>query len=775
MIKYNLKLIFRNLVKNKIFSIINILGLTIGLSASMLIYLWVTEELSYDNFHNNYENIYRIYFTETGESTLTLSNVPPALVPTVLNEIPELENGFRYDIYSSTIKYNDKIFIEDLFFTDPEVFDVLNFPFLEGSLLNAFENINSIVLTQKSALKYFGSGNPIGKVITVDGTDEFTVTGVLKDIPSNSSIKPDFIISIENLKQEGFDPNNWNNWGWQSYIKLSESADIVSVELKLNEILKKNKERTDATLYLQPVKNIHLYFLNGEPALLKSIYIFSFIAIIIILIACFNYMNLSTANLYIRAKNTAVQKVLGSNRKTIIKQLLFESILFSFLSLLLALILVEIIRIPFGNFIGKDLTLKYTDPVFIIIIVSVTLIAGLFAGIYPSIKLSSFKPIVALKGFNALKSNKSNLRKVLVIGQFAVSVILISSTLIISKQMNYTLNKDLGIDHDNIVYFQINDKLLNSYDIFKGDLLKSSDINSITRTFQMPSHNKLSVNAAWEGLPDESYVRMNISIGDYYYLKVFGLELIDGRDFSDKLSSDSINLIINQEAAKQLQMETPVGTRASIWYEGEVIGVLKDYHFMPLNTKIEPITIIMDKEFYRICAVKINGKKTSDAIKYIESTFKKYVNDFPFNYHFMNDDYEEIYKSEIQLKELCKYFSFLAIFIACLGLFGLSSFIAENKTKEIAIRKVNGATVRSIVFLLNKEFLKWVFIAIIIALPIAYFWMDKWLQSFIFHIDIGISEFVIAGAIALFIAFSTIAFHAIKAAIANPVNGLRYE
>lgn len=775
MIKYNLKLIFRNILKNKIFSVINILGLTIGLTASMLIYLWVADELSYDKFHINYENIYRIYFTEWGESPITLSNVSPALIPAALREIPEVENGFRYNSSSSTIKYRNIIFKEDLYFVDSELFKVLNFPFEKGLSINALENINSIVLTQKSAYKYFGLENPIGKVITVDDNDEYTVTGVIKNIPANSSIQPDFIISIENLKQEGFDPNNWNEWSWQSYIRLSETADKKIVERKLNEILKKNNGRTNATLYLQPIKNIHLYYLNGEPALLKSIYIFSFIAIIIILIACFNYMNLSTAKLISKAKSTSIQKVLGADRKSIIKQLLFESILFAFLSLLFAFILVEFIRTPFGNFIGKELTIKYQDPVFVVIIVSVTLIVGLIAGIYPAIKLSSYKAIIALKGFNALKSNKSNLRKILIIAQFAISVILIASTLIISKQMDYTLNKDLGIDHNKIVYFQVNDKLLNSYEIFKNDLLKSSDINSITRTFQMPSFNKLSVNASWEEMPEESYIRINISIGDYDYLKVFGLELIDGKDFSDKLASDSINSIINQEAAQQMHMNNPVGTKARIWYDGEVIGVLKNYHFMPLNTKIEPIAIIMDKDFYKICAVKINGDHVSRALNHIEANFKKYAVDFPFDYHFMNDDYEKIYKSEIQLKELYKYFSFLAIFIACLGLFGLSSFIAENKTKEIAIRKVSGASVRSIIFLLNKEFLKWVFISIIVAIPIAYFWMNKWLQSFIFHINIGFVEFFIAGSIAFLIAFFTIALHSIRAANANPVDGLHYE
>ncbi|MBU8892177.1 MAG: ABC transporter permease [Bacteroidales bacterium] len=775
MFNYYIKLVFRNLLKNKTFSFINILGLTIGLTASMLIYLWVADELSYDKFHKDYDNIYRIYFTETSESPLTISNLPPALIPAVLNEIPEVEKGFRYDSYNSTIKYFDKIFKEKLFFVDQGMFDFMDFPFVKGSSEAAFENINSIVLTQKSASKYFGTENPIGKVLTIDGADDHTVTGIIQDIPSNSSIQPDFIIPINSLNQTGHELDNWTEWAWQSFVKLSETTNKSSVEKKINEILKNNIDNDNKTLYLQPVKNMHLYFLNGEPALLKSIYIFSFIAIIIILIACFNYMNLSTAKLISRAKNTAIQKVLGADRKRIIKQLLLESMLFSFLSLIFAFILVEFFRTPFGNLIERDLTIKYTDPVFILIIISVAIVAGLFAGIYPAIKLSSFKPILVLRGFSSLKSNKSNLRKVLVIVQFAVSVILISSTIIISRQMNYTLNKDLGIDHDNIVYFHVNDKLLNSYNVFKADLLESTDIKSITRTFQMPSFNKMSVDATWEGLPEESNVRMNISIGDYDYLKVFGLNLVDGRDFSENLSSDSVNTIINEEAVRQLQMINPVGTSATMWYESEIIGVLKNYHFMPLNTKIEPIAIVMDKGFYKICAVRINGKNVSKAIQYIETTFKKYVDDFPFDYHFMNDDYERMYKSEIQLKELYKFFSFLAIFIACLGLFGLSSFIAENKTKEIAIRKANGATVKSIVFLLNKEFLKWVFIAIFIAIPVAYLWMDKWLQSFIFHIDIGFFEFIIAGIIALLIAFSTIAFHAIRAANANPVESLRYE
>ena len=771
----NFKLIFRNIFKNKLFSTINILGLTIGIASSILIYLWVKDEMSYDKFHSDYEDIYRIYFKETGEFPLTLSNLPPALVPAALQEIPEIENGFRYDWSSSTVKYKDKIFKENLYFIDPEMFDVLNFPFKEGSKSTVFKNINSVVLTQKSAKKYFGEENPVGKILTIDGTDSYTVTGIITDIPSNSSLEPDFIIPVENLEQNEYNVNNWNDWSWKGYIKLSQTNDKSVVEKKLNEILRKNSEKTDVTLYLQPLKNIHLYYLDGEPGLIKTIYIFSFIAVIIILIACFNYMNLSTAKLISKARNTAIQKVLGADRGRVIKQFLFESISFAITSLILALILVEFIRMPFNNFIGKNLTINYKDPLFIVVIVGITFLTGVLAGIYPAVKLSSFEPMIALKGFNAIKSNKSNLRKVLVVTQFAVSIVLISSTLIISKQMNYVLNKDLGIDHNNIIYFQVNDKLLNSYDVFKEDLLKSTDIVSVTRTFQMPSYNKLSVNARWDEMPEDINVRMNISIGDYDYLKVFGLELTDGRNFSESLVSDSVNAIINEEAAKQMLMENPVGNRALIWYDCEIIGVLKNYHFMPLNTKIEPIAIVMDKDFYRICAVKINGNQASRTISYIENVFKKYVDDYPFDYHFMNDDYKEMYKSEIQLKELYKYFSFLAIFIACLGLFGLSSFIAENKTKEIAIRKVNGASVGSIIILLNKEFLKWVLIAIIIALPISYLWMSKWLETFIFRIDTSFFEFIISGIVALIIAFSTILFHAIRAANSNPLESLRYE
>ncbi len=775
MILYNIKLIFRNLLKNKLFSIINILGLSIGLSASILIYLWISNELSYDKFHNDYERIYRIYFSESGEFPITLSNMPPGLIPVAIEEIPEIEKGFRFDRYSSTIKYDDKIFKEYLYFIDPDMFEVLYFPFKKGTLTEAFKDVNSIVLTQKSAKKYFGDSNPIGKVVLVDGTESYIVTGVINDIPLNSSIQPDFIISMNNLKEFGYNSNGWNDWAWQSYVKISKTADPELVEMKLNEVVKKNTTRKEATLHLQPLKNKYLYFLDGKPALLKSIYIFSLIAVIIILIACFNYMNLSTAMLISKAKNTAIQKILGASRKKIIWQFLFESISFAFISIFIALILVESVRNPFSNLIKKNLTIDYTDFNIMIIVISITVFVGIIAGIYPAIKLSSFKPIIALKGFNAVKSDKSSLRKVLVILQFTVSSVLIASTLIVSKQMNYTLNKNLGIDYDNIIYFQINDKLKDSYEIFKSDLLGLSNIQAVTRTFQMPSYNKLSVNAKWPGMSENTNVRMNVSIGDYDYVKVFGLEPLEGRNFSQEFTSDSVNILINEEAAKQMSLQNPVGTPATILHDGEIIGVLKDYHFMPLNTKIEPIAIVIDKSFYKICAVKLNGKDLKRTLKHIESTYKKYVDNFPFDYQFMKDDYEEIYKAEIQLKKLYKYFSFLAIFIACLGLFGLSSYIAENKTKEIAIRKANGASVMSIIYLLNKEFLKWVLIAVILGVPFTYFWMQKWLQNFVYHISIGSFEFIISAIISLFIAFVTIAFHAYKAANRNPVESLRYE
>lgn len=778
MLKNYLRIALRNIKKHKGYSLINIAGLAIGMACCLLILLWVQDELSYDRFHNNAENIYRIYqdYHHAG-GIMNFSNVPQPVGPEIQETVPEIEYATRALNGYFTIKYGDKLFNEDkVRFIDPSFFDIFSFSFIQGDPKTSLSDPYSIIISKAMAKKYFGDEDPMGKILTVDSQNQLKVTGVIQNVPLNSSLIYDFLVPYTYLEAIGYDVNNWDSHNCQIYVLLHKNTPYQEVENKIYGVIKKHSPKDESYLRLQPLKKIRLYTLGGELGTMKYVYIFSIIALFVLVIACINFMNLATARSAKRAREVGLRKVVGARRGQIIRQFLGESIVLTVIALGFSLLLVETLLPFFNNLSGKKLSLDFSgNAVIYISLFCITLFTGLLSGSYPALYLSSFLPGKVLKGSFRSSSGSSVFRKALVVFQFSFSIMLIISTGVIYSQLKYIQTRDLGFNRENLIYISMNDKIAQNFDAIKTEILQNPHIQNVTRTFQIPSYNRYSADAEWEGKTPDQKINFNISIIDPDYLDTLKLALVQGRNYSDEFSTDNENCILNEEAVRQMGLESPLGKWFEHRHKGKIIGVVKNYHYMPFNYEIQPLMLLYNPDLYRYAMLRISGSNIPQTVGFLEKTWAKFAPDYPFEYHFLDDDFEHIYWEERRMGGLFRYFTFLAIFISCLGLFGLASFMAEQRTKEIGIRKVLGASVSGIVLLLSKEYTKWVLLANIIAWPVAYFAMRSWLQGFTYRVNIGILTFVLSAVLALGIAFLTVSYQAIKAALANPVEALRYE
>ncbi len=780
MFKNYIKIAFRNIIRNKGISLINIAGLAIGITCCVLILLWVQDELSYDQFHKNSDNIYRVnkkYEMGTEVSYNRATPFPLAdAAKTGFAEIIDATKIFRRPVL---VKYGDIFFTERrVCFTDTSFFKIFSFQFLQGNSTTALINPNSVIITEEMSRKYFSNTDPIGKVITIDNRTEYAVTGVIKNVSGNSDLQYDMFMSISADDQAG-SADDWGSQWLRTYVLLQGNTDYKNLELKLSSLIKEHLPEEKISLVLQPLKNIHLYAVNGEPEGMKYIYFFSIIALFILIIACINYMNLSTARSAKRSRETGIRKVMGAYKSQISRQFFGESILYTIIALAASLVLVELIRPFFNDLTGKNLVFDYTNYQMIAGLIFITIFAGLFSGTYPALFISAFQPVKVLKGNNSDKgSGGTRFRKILVIIQFSLSIILIISTLIIYSQLEFIQNKEMGYNKDNILYFSLNRELRENYDALKIELLQNTDILNITKTSELPTEiSSIIRGITWEGKETDEGAAFGFASVDYDYFETMNMEVVQGRAFSKKFPADSGNVIFNEKAIKVMGMESPVGKQFALDEEnkGTIIGVLKDFHSLPLTYEIEPMIILMVPDYQRYMLVKIQSENIAGTIENIEASWAKFSPGFPFEYHFLDEDFDMLYRDEIRSGKIFGYFVILAIFISCLGLLGLSSFTAEQRTKEIGVRKVLGASVTNIVIILVKEFTKWVLYANLIAWPIAWFMMNNWLQNFAYKTDIGWWVFLLAGGIAFVIAVITISSQAIKAAVANPVKALKYE
>jgi putative ABC transport system permease protein len=803
-----LKIALRTIRRHKGYSFINIAGLSVGMACFLLILLFSQYEFSYEQHHENADRIYRVNVEQQlTDRVFRAQTSPVPLAEALHNELPEVIQFTRFQsLPTFLVRHEDRRYYEDeVIFSDPGVQDMFTFPLLAGDKNTALKEPNTVVLTKEMAIKYFGNQDPIGKSLILDNNYiknmSVIVTGVMQNHQKNSNVQPDFLVSLQSLKALAPEDGYWNNWISQqilSYILLAEEHSIAEMETKIAGVFEKHKREDDKRiLKLEQLKRMHLYSSIGNTGDIRTIYIFLATGLLILLIACINFMNLSTARSTKRAKEVGMRKVVGARRTQLIKQFFGETLLFSASSMVLALILVYAF-LPFLNTLtGQSIRFEDIGRAGIIFsLIGIVVLVGLLSGSYPALFLSAFQPANVIKGIFKTGSKGSVFRKVLVISQFSITIGLIVCTFILGRQLHFMRNRAQGFKKDQILVIA-NNSIEGSRNIqpFKTALLKNPRILGVTGSLQLPSSIGMYNNVTWEGAPAGKKIELIHNSVGYDFLDTYEIELIVGRDFSLEFPADQRNtrgasgdfsdagsVIINEEAVRRFGWEDAIGkkviqTFGDARYYYTVIGVIKDFHFSSLKNAIRPMNLFLSLDSNRYISVNIQSEDIPGTLSFIEETWNKTNPNYPMDHYFLDRVFERRYRSEERLLQLFGYLSALAIFIASLGLFGLASFAAEQRTKEIGIRRVLGAPVSGIVVLLSKEFTRWVLVANIIAWPLAYLAMHSWLRGFAYRINLNsqIGFFLIAAVGAFLIAWLTVSFQAIKAAIANPVDSLRYE
>ena len=810
MIKNFLKTAWRNLIKNKTYSIINILGLAIGLSCFLLIAMYVIDELSFDRYNDKAGRIYRINSDiKFGGAEMHMPVTSDMMGQLLKKDYPEAEQYTRIYTFNGNKlikKGNEYINEAKVAHVDSTFFDVFTLPAIEGNTKTALDEPNTVVLTKSAALKYFGTTDVVGKTIETNDNDHtfYKVTAVIKDIPENSHFHFDFLFSMKNVDYRWGQLTSHN---FYTYLLLRPGTNYKAFEkhfaeytekyvlpdarqfMNINSMADFEKAGNKLVYSLIPLTKIHLYsdrsFELSSGGNIQYVYIFSAVALFILIIACINFMNLTTARSANRAKEVGIRKVLGTERKYLVGQFLFESVFMVVLSLFISLGIIYLVMPAFNDVSGKSMNLENLfSPYLIPILILLPILVGLLAGSYPAFFLSAFRPIEVLTGKLKLGSKSGGLRSILVVFQFATSIILIIGTIIVYRQLHYIQNKNLGYNKNEVLIIDGTSSLGDNIDAFKNEVLQMPGVESGTISSFLPVSNSSRSDQTYSKeavMNPQNGIDMQTWRIDYDYIKTLGMKTIKGRNFSKDFGTDSNAVIINQTTAAFLGYKDPVGQKIytlnrdntqTISYH--IIGVVQNFNFESLKKDIGPLCFVLGKRGY-ITTFKINAANINSLISLIEAKWKAMAPGMPFSYRFLDDSFNEMYNAETRIGKIALIFSILAIFIACLGLFGLATFIAEQRTKEIGIRKVLGASVNGVVRLLSNDFLKLVVIAFIIAAPLSWWAMHHWLQDFAYRTDISWWIFVLAGAITLFIALATVSFQAVRAAIANPVKSLRTE
>ncbi|MBN1271629.1 MAG: ABC transporter permease [Candidatus Aminicenantes bacterium] len=767
------------------------MGLAIGIASCVLILLWVQDELSYDNFHEKADQIYRVNKIWRKGEIAHYATTPAPLAQALKEEFPEIINSTRFQPAAQMIvAHEETTFYENNgAYVDPSYFEMFDFPFAKGDKKTALSNPSSIVITENMAEKYFGKENAIGKTLKINNQYDFEVTGIMKNFPPQSHMQfVNFLIPFTRVKEiqgRGQETHvDWHNTAFYTYVLLQKNILYQDVSKKIDGYLKKHIPESTSSLYLQPLKRIHLHStnlrLNIATGNITNVYIFSAMAFFVLLIACINFMNLSTARSGRRSKEIGMRKVMGAGRGNLVIQFLGESLVLSFFASVIALAAVSMVLPFFNTLSGKTISLEALLNINIFLgLIGFVFLTGILAGSYPALFLSSFQPVKSLNDSYHTGIKGALFRKVLVVFQFSLMIILIIGTVVIYNQLNYIHNSKLGFDKENLIFLPMNNDVRMKYEPFKNDLLKNPEILNVTASSSPPfwGTDIATEDVSWEGkIPDEDFLIRGVGV-DYDFIKTFKIKMAEGRDFSQKFSTDRTNYILNSKAVKAMQLQSPLGKQLTLMGNaGSIIGIINDYHFKPLNTSLEPLVLrLYETQWLRFIYVRIKPGKISGALKYTENQWKQFFPSVPFQYVFVDQALASIYTALDRTGSLFRYFTFLAIIIACFGLFGLSAYIAEQRTKEIGIRKVLGATISSVTFLISRQFIKWVILANLAAWPAAYFVMKGWLNNFAYRTSLGLDIFILSGLLALVIALLTVSFQSIKAALTNPVNNLRYE
>ncbi|OGU61758.1 MAG: hypothetical protein A2V66_05160 [Ignavibacteria bacterium RBG_13_36_8] len=798
-----IKIAIRNFKTHRMFSFINVFGLAIGISTFMLISLWVQKELSYDTFHTKADRIYRVereLFRDNLYSRWPICNA--RYKQALIDDYPEIENAVRF--WDKTFSITDKnnfIHRQLLYATDNSIFEVFDFGLKAGDEKTALVDPNSIVLSSENAEKYFGTQDVIGKSLLIEFYGEpvnFKITGVLKEIPKNSHIQFDMLVSISTMPEETF--GIWRSNNLYTYVLLKEGTDRKVLEDKLKTFVEKRLEPHYGDLMLNgenihrvlkvhlfPITNIHLNpsvnFEWGQGGSLTAVYVFSSISILILVIAGINFVNLSTARANNRAKEVSLRKTVGALNHQLKVQFIQESILLAFIAFILSLILIFAFILIYNTVFNESLSAaQFFSLINLLVLFVVTLLVGLFSGLYPAFYLTKFEPASVLKGGLFKGNSKSSFRQIMVIFQFAISIIIIVGMSIVYLQMHYIQNKGLGFDRENLVVVPVrSSNVRKGFEAFRNQLLSYGKIKAVTASADLPGQPIYGNNPVYNREVSDEAISMIIMYCGYEFVDTYKMQIIKGRDFSREITSDTTGtLILNEAAVKRIgwKLDEAVGKNL---YHGrtdvptKVVGVVKDFNFRSLREEIEPMMIVLLPHYFTSISIKVLPGDLTTTLDFIKHKWEEMFPEELYSESFLTDRLEQLYENEKKTESILFVFSILSIMIACLGLFGLAAFTAEDKTKEIGIRKTLGASVSSIILLLSKEFIIWITIANMIALPISYFFMNNWLDNFAYHINLGWMPFLSSAMISLIIALFTISFHVLKSASRNPVDTLRYE
>ncbi len=779
MFKNYIKIAFRNIRRYKGYSLINIAGLTVGMACFILIFLWVYDELHYDTYHPNSDRLCRIILKKADDPGDPGIPSTPYILPQILkDEYPEIVEVTRVRTrgYPSAVRHGDITFYEQyFFFADPSFFSMFSYEFIAGNPKTALPNPNSVVITQKAAHKYFGDEDPMGKVLRWNNAHDLEVTGIIKMVPYNSHLQFDFIASLQI-----YDSERLSSW-WReadAYVLLQEGASVKDVGRKISGTIQRYQPEDDYVIALQPVKEAHLNIAQGGRSDRRFVLIFALIAVMILAIACVNFMNITTARSGIRALEVGLRKVVGAKRADLIKQFLGESVFLTLISFFLAITLVDLFLPAFNRLQGKEMSLLGSGNMFIYLSLGVAaILTGFVAGSYPAFFLSAFQPAKVLKKDMGRGRKGSLFRAILVVSQFSISVMLIILTLVAYKQMRFIRNTELGFSREQIVHILVNDQLRDAHKTFKERLLRNPRILNVTYA-SAPPHLLFNVNNfEWEGMDTDKEVELNFLYVDHDYAETFDLEIVEGRDFSEEFLTDATEAyVVNESAVRFMGMTDPIGKRVTLaGREGRIIGVVKDFNHKPLIFEITPMVMGIRPSWYYDLLIKISPEDIQGSLAYIEKIFNETSPAFPFEYQFLDEWFEMIYTPLRIINQIFNSFAFLAVFISCLGLFGLASLLLEQRKKEIGIRKVLGASTTGVMVLLSKRFMRIVLVANVIAVPVAYFATRMFLNLFVYRIRLDAGMVVATVAFTFLVALLTISYQVIKTALANPVDSIRYE
>jgi putative ABC transport system permease protein len=789
MIKNLLKTSIRYIRKHPGYSILNVLGLTLGISSALFLIIYVSDELSYDRYHKNADRIYRVSskITETDDQfTWNVAQIP--MGPQVVQDYPEVESFVRFiNMPRALYKFEDKEYIEENFqYVDSTLFDIFTYKVIKGDVKSATRDPKKIALTETTAARYFGSADPIGKTLTA-GDNTYEVTGVFEDVPSNSHFRFDAVAARNNLpKQLG----TWGNFGVFTYLLLPQNIDIKAFETKIQGMYDAHMKTIFEPLkikieyILEPITKIHLYSTNAnEPEPTGSItyvIIFGIVALFLVLIAAMNYMNLATARSANRAREVGLRKVVGSRRVTLVAQFLSESVVLTIISLIISILLLIVLLPKFNLLAGKSFNISILySPEVIISVIGVILFAGILGGSYPAFFLSRFSPVTVLKGEITHGTAGSLFRKILVVIQFTISVAMIVCTLVVFRQLKFLKNMDQGFNQENVLMLQLNQGMVRKYPVLKLALMENNDIKYVTSTNTQIGEGSGKVIFNMETDQGMAQRGINFAVVDHDFVDALGIKIVKGRDFQQDMPSDTLSgVVVNETLANRMGWSDPIGKKAVLgdgaFINARVIGVMKDYHQTGMYNAIESLMLVY-RERNNIIYVKLSGNNTEKTIAYIEKKWKEIFPDQPFNYTFLSERFNRQFEADEKRGLIFTMFTILAILIACLGLFGLASYMVEQRTKEIGIRKVFGANEGVIMGLISKDFLILVAISIVIALPLAYYFMNNWLRNYVYRTNIGLLLLLGTALLTIAITFITISFKAYQAAAMNPANSLKTE